>query len=478
MTDILLVTLFPEEAYGINEGTIEPPLGVGYLAAVALDKNVSCRIIDANILRMKVEDVIREIDRDTPRIVGLSVNLYSYRSSIKLADELKKRYPDITVIMGGPTPSSAPVKVINDTKADAVVFGEGEETFAEIIDNYRGNRPLFKDVKGVIYRDGSRIVKNEARMFIRDVDGLSFPAYQLYPDLGTYKTRARKAPAAPILTSRGCPFECVYCSKDVFKNVCRMRSPENVIKEVDLLVKDYGVKQIDILDDNFTTNKKRTEEILDLLIERDYDLWVNLQTGVRMESLDLDMIRKMKKAKVWKLPVGVESGDPQILKKIKKRLNLDKVIEITQMAQKEGLKVYGFFMIGLPGDTAETMQRTIDFAIKMNPNVANFCITTPFPGTELYDMVKEEGRFLVDVDNGIDAGFYANEVFYEMGDLKRDDVLKYYKKAMRDFYFRPRKAFELLSGIRSKEEVRWLFDAGFSVIKNFRRGKNEKKKYS
>ena len=245
-----------------------------------------------------------------------------------------------------------------------------------------------------------------------------------------------------------------------------MRSPENVIEEIDILVKKHGVKQIDILDDNFAINKKRAERILDLLIERNYDLWINLQTGIRIEGLDQSIINKMKKAKIWKIPIGVESGDPAMLKRIKKQLDLKRVLDVTNMAKRSGMKVYGFFMVGLPGDTPESMQKTIDFAIKMNPNIANFMVTIPFPGTELYDMVKKEGRFLMDVDNGINAGFYANQVFYEMEDMDKEVILKYYKKTIRDFYLRPSKIFELATGMRSVEELKWFFNTGFSVMRN------------
>ena len=466
MIEIIFVNPYPENAYGINKGTIEPPLGIGYLAAIAEENSVSCKIIDANVLRIKTDDLFFEIKKYKPKIVGISLNLYSYQVSLKLTDMIKEAFGQIVVILGGATPSSTPLKTINACKADAVVVGEGEETFREIIDNYKKEKPLFKDVNGLVYKDRGEIVKNNPRDFIKDIDKIPFPAYHLFPDFNIYKRRARKNPVAPLLTSRGCPYQCVFCSKDVFKNVCRMRSPENLIKEIDMLVKRYGVRQIDILDDNFTINKNRTERILDLIIERDYNLYFNLQSGIRTENLDQNIINKMKRAKIWKVSIGIESGDYLMLKKIKKHLDLNRALEIASMIKKAGIELYGFFMVGLPGDTPEKMQKTIDFAIKMDPDIANFCITIPFPGTELYDMVKREGRFLITVDDGINTGFYANEVFYELENMDKMMVLKYYKKAINDFYFRPRKILRLLTRIRSKDEFKWFFDTGFSVIKN------------
>lgn len=247
-----------------------------------------------------------------------------------------------------------------------------------------------------------------------------------------------------------------------------MRSPENVLEEIDMLVSQYGVKQLDILDDNFTLNKDRTEKILDLLIERNYDLYINLQSGVRTEGIDQNIINKMKRARVFKIPFGVESGDPAILSRIKKRLDLKRVLACTRMAKRAGIKVYGFFMIGLPGDTPKSMQKTIDFAIKMDPNIATFAVTIPFQGTPLYDLVKKEGKFLVNMDDGINEGFYANRVFYKMEGMDSNEVLAYYKKAMNSFYFRPKKVWELLTGMKSWTELQWLINTIFSVLKSLK----------
>jgi len=465
MLDAIFVSPFPENAYGINRGTVEPPLGLGYLAAITEKGGFSCEIIDANILELKMADVLRIIKRKKPEIVGISVNLYSYQIALKLATKIKKTLPETTVILGGPTPTSSPRQVMESCQTDAVCIGEGEVTLTEILDNYKKRKHLFNGVAGIMYRAGKIIIQNKPRGFIQNIDDIPFPAYHLFLDLNKYKSRAIKKPFAPLLTSRGCPFHCVFCSKDVFKYICRMRSPENVIEEVDMLIKKFGVKQIDILDDNFTINKKRAEQILDLLIERKYDLYVNLQSGVRTEGIDQNIINKMKKAKIFKIPFGVESGDPLILKRIIKQLDLKRVLACTKMAKKAGMKVYGFFMIGLPGDTPESMQKTIDYAIKMDPNIANFAITIPFPGTELYQMVKKDGRFLIDMDNGIDAGFYANTVFYELEGMDKEQVLAYYKKAIRSFYLRPKKMLELVMGMNSWTEFQWFAKTSLSIFK-------------
>lgn len=461
---VVLINPFPENAYGINEATIEPPLGLGYIAAVLEKANCEVQIIDANVLRMPASGVVDLVDKVRPDIVGISTNIVTCLSSFNLVKLLHKRLNKSQIIMGGPYPTSLPEYNLRNSDARAVVIGEGEQTAKEIVENIRQDRHPYKSVPGVAFKEDSHIIKNEPRRLIEDIDRISFPAYHLFPDIGRYKSRARQKPVASIITSRGCPYQCVYCNKGVFGSRIRMRSAENVMEEIDYFVKKYKVRQIDILDDNFTANVNRAERIFDLLIERRYNLSINIQNGVRADGLNQSLIKKMRRAGVFKLGFGVESGDENILKLIKKNLDLEQVIKATGWAKKEGITVYGNFMIGLPGDTAESMEKTIDFSIKMNPDVANFMITIPFPGTEIYEWVSEKGRFLIDTYAGVDAGFYGGQVFFEMGQTTSKLVLRYYKKAYRKFYFRLGKICDLFKNVKSYSELEWILSAVFKNI--------------
>ena len=464
MIDILLINPFPSDAVGINDTTVEPPIGLGYLGAVIEREGLSVKILDANILHMLNNEVVKVVQEIKPSIVGITANIITYRVTLDLTKLIKEEMPECVIMLGGAFPTTYPLKTLTASGADAVVFGEGEETIAIIIDRYKKNLPLFDDVHGVAYMKDNNPVKNASRNFIKDIDSIPLPAYHLYPDLKLYKSRSMKTPIAPLLTSRGCPYLCTFCSQDVFQRVPRLRTPDKVIEEIDMLVREFGVKQLDILDDNFTMNKKRTEAILDRIIERDYGLAINLQSGVRIEGIDQNIIDKMKKAGVYKMAFGVESGDPEILKRLKKNLELQRVFDVYAMAKKAGITVNAFFMLGLPGDTPESMQKTIDFAIKMNPNVANFSITIPFPGTELYNEVKERGKFLVDLEDGLSQGFYSNQIFFELDGSSPQDILHYYKRAYRKFYFRPSKIVELLINISSWTELKWFASTSVSML--------------
>ncbi|MCK4325231.1 B12-binding domain-containing radical SAM protein, partial [bacterium] len=256
---IVLINPFPENAYGINEATIEPPLGLGYIATVLENDNCDVQIIDANVLGIHAPGVVDLTDKIKPDLIGVSTNIVTCVSSFNLITLLCRRLKKTQIIIGGPYPTSLPEYNLRTSDADAVVIGEGEQTVKEIVENMQKGKHPYEDVDGVAFKEDDHIIMNKTRRFIEDIDELGFPAYHLLPDMRRYKSRARQTPVASIITSRGCPYQCVYCNKGIFGNRVRMRSAENVMEEINYLVKEYKVRQIDILDDNFTADVKRAE---------------------------------------------------------------------------------------------------------------------------------------------------------------------------------------------------------------------------
>lgn len=456
--DILLINPYSQENFGTNEGTVEIPIGLLSLTSFLESKGIKVGFLDANAQQLPQQKVIDFVNNAAPKIVGLSVNIFSFLQAIRYTEEIKRVSKDITVVWGGPQPTIDPELCLQKSKVDFIVIGEGEITLFESLECILG-KESFKGIKGIAYKQDEDIKINLPRERINDLDNLPLPAYHLLPDLGYYKSRARKTPFMGIVTSRGCPFNCIYCSKAVFETRVTMRSPENIIREIDLLVNKYHIKQIDILDDNFTTNKRRVEQFCDLLIGRNYKIYINLQSGIRADNIDEALIRKLKTAGVFKLGLGVETGNQTIARGINRgRLDLNKVLAVSRLARKYGMIVIGFFMIGLPGDNEHTLQETIDFAIKMNPHMANFTMTIPFYGTELYRMIEKEGRFLFDTREGVTYGFYAAKAYYELGNSTSDLMVKYYRNAYRKFYFRFTKAMDILWTVRSFTELKWLVE--------------------
>ena len=465
MKNILLINPYSKTISGVNRATIEPPLGLAYIASLLESKGHRCQIIDAQILCISAKDIISHI-KFKPDIIGISANIVTYPAALKVAEKLRSEFKDTFIILGGPYPSSLPEVALNNPYIDAVVIGEGELTMQEVVDKLEKGEEPFLNTEGLAYKYNGKIIFNNSRKLIEDLDILPYPAYHLLPDLKIYKSRARKLPVGQIFTSRGCPYQCIFCNKNIFGHKFRARNPLNVIGEIEWLIEKYKIKQLDILDDNFNFDLSRAKEIFKLIIERNYKLAINLQNGLRIDNIDNEFLDLMKESGVFKISLGIESTVPSIQKRIKKILDLNKVKYVIKEAQKRKIIVYANFILGLPGDTPQTMQETIKFAIDSSADIANFMIALPLPGTEMYEEIKTKGYFLVSIENGVEKGFYANQIFYELEDTKAKDVLRYYRKAYKNFYFRVEWIINSLKTIRSYGELLWFKDAIIELIKS------------
>lgn len=466
--EIILINPNTSAAKGINKATIEPPLGIGYLATFLIKNGFESSVIDANILNLSNEAILERIKKD-PQIIGVSFNVVSAIAAFELVKFLKAKFQNTVFIAGGPHPTSIPDMCINEFEFDVVCVGEGEETLLEIARNIStGKENPFKGVAGIYFKDSVKdeVIINPPRNLIEDLDSLPFVDFSLLPELSMYKSRSRGSPAGVILTSRGCVYQCVYCNKNIFRKTHRMRSVENVIAEIAYQIKNFHIKQLDFLDDNLTFDHAYANSLFDKIIENDFNIFINLQNGVRADLVDEGLIIKMKKSGVFKVSMGVESGDALVQKRIKKNLNLNKVLESTRLFKKHGIKVYGNFMFGLPYDTKESMRRTMDFALRMDPDIANFMIAIPLKGTELYELASRDGTILEDISKGTAFGFYGGKVYYKLEGMNAEDIISFYKRSYREFYFRPRKIIDIMRSVKSLHELRWIKDAMLEVIKS------------
>jgi anaerobic magnesium-protoporphyrin IX monomethyl ester cyclase len=470
MMDAVLINPKPR-GVGLNEATVELPLGLAYIAAVLEQKGFQCSIIDANVLNLSDDDVLSRMPADA-KLVGLYLYSFNYSTVRGLVKRIRNEREDSVILIGGPSPSAmSPSTLLSDIKADGLIRGEGEYSMLKIMENVRNNRPPFEgEIPGLAYLDTDKGLLTNSVQRITDLDELPFPAFHLLPPFKTYKTPSRKSPVAAIVTSRGCAHNCSFCSKDIFQRKVTFRSAENVLEEIDLLVNKYGVRQIDILDDNFAQKRSRFIDILDGLIEKDYKLALNFQSGIRTENIDDEVLIKMKKAGVYRLAFGIESADEKVLRIHNKKLDLKRAAEVIRSAKEMGFTVTGFFIIGLPGETEEGFMKTLAFAKEMDLDAANFMMAIPFVNTELFRMIENNGRFLIDTSKNIDVGFYAAKVFFEYGDMKEQDVLRRYETAYKEFYSMGKKLKMLLS-IRSLGELMWYVNASYSVVKNILRKK-------
>ncbi len=461
----MLVNPFADYASGTNKATIEPPLGLAYLSAIAKQKGYACDIIDAGILELDSDKVVRSISFNDILFIGISANVVTFRAAVKLAHAIRGKSPDTPIIAGGPHISALPEYCIRKMGADVAVIGEGEETLLDLLQHYSGKaQSLLENIKGIAFLINNSFVKTPPRPLIDNLDTIPFPDISALPNLRKYKGRARKRPVGNILASRGCPYQCIYCNKNIFSARYRIRSPGNILDEIEKLIKESGIRQLDFLDDNLTFNRDHARTLFQGIIDRRFNLPINLQNGVRADNLDKELLTLMKKAGVFKIAFGVESGNPQILKGIRKSLDLDKVIHMTRLAKSMGFIVIGNFMLGFPGETEATLKDTLDFAIKMNPSIAAFNITIPLPGTPLYDTLKSENRLIIDTHEGLATGFYSPVQYFTLPGLEPDKLFRYYRHAYNRFYIRPIKILESLAGIRSLHEILWFLGAAKDVF--------------
>tara|TARA_B100000315_G_scaffold41491_1_gene36405 strand:+ start:25893 stop:27326 length:1434 start_codon:yes stop_codon:yes gene_type:complete len=466
--DVILINPFPQSASGINEATIYPPIGLAYLASVLRNSNIKVKIIDANLMKLTSNQVLEMLVSENPDLIGISLNIITGKAGIDLARLIKERIKS-KVCLGGPLVSTNSEKILEISQADIAVIGEGENTLLEIC-----KRKKFSKIKGIVWKSEDGCINNNGLPdLIDNLDTIPIPAYDLLPPFIKYHSMARKVPIGTIITSRGCPYNCSFCNHNIFGKKFRAFSPEYVIEEIKLLITQYGIKQLDILDDNFTLDIKRADRILDLIIENKFNLLINLQNGVRADRLTQSIVKKMKKAGVFKAGIGIETGSMQIMRDIEKDLDLHKASQAVDWFRKEGIITIGFFIIGFPTDTREIIEETINFAIKINPSIANFCILIPFPGTEIYFYMKRKNLLNENVDIGITTGFYQSKLYHRCLHLSYKEVYHLQTRAYRKFNFRIHKIVEILFQIRSVSELRWLVEASVQVIQNlFIKNKN------
>ncbi len=462
--NIILIAPVSSGSSGVNRITTASPLGLAYLAAVVQEMGHSCRIIDADVTALPAELVAKEVARRRPDLIGISSHILNWRGVPPLVELFKRQFPHLPVILGGPFPSAIPEHCLKRSRADAVVVGEGEITLRELCAVLEKGIARFENIDGLVWRDsGGQVRRNAPRALIADIDELPFPAWERLESMPLYHGRARRLPVAAITTSRGCPCRCSFCSRSVFGNRYRAHSPARVLEEIRRLMSDFGVRQIDVVDDNFTLNRVRAVEILERIAALPTRLSVNLLSGIRADHLTPELPRLMKRAGVYSTTIGIESGDQEILDAAGKGSRLEKVSQAVRVLRKEGILVVGAFIIGLPGDCPETMERTIRFAIRCNPHLTKFAIATPCPGTALYSQIEREGRFLVPTQDGIETGYFGNRAFFEIGVTRAEDVEYFYRRAFRRFYFRPRKIIDLVSTIRSPSEIKWVWQSAKAI---------------
>ena len=364
-----------------------PPIGLSYLAAVLEQNDYEVKVIDCPACGFTHENLKTELSSFAPDLIGIASMTATIPSALQSARIAKEACPNSKVIMGGPHATFADSQILTEENAvDIVVRGEGELTLLEIAQNAADPKSLPK-TQGITFRSNGQIVKTANRPFIEDLDALPRPAYKFLP-MDKYKITGKTF--LPIMTSRGCPFQCSFCvASQMFGAKFRARSPKNVVDELEWLKNEYGAEGISFHDDTLTLDKKRIIDICDEIIARKIGLPWGCQT--RVDTVSEEVLAKMHKAGCNEVSFGVESGCQRILDAVHKKVEISQAERAIKWAKNEGLFVAVSTIIGYPGETKESMQQTLDLMRRIEPDDAWLCIATPYPGTELRALVEKMG---------------------------------------------------------------------------------------
>ncbi len=440
------------------------PLGIAYLAAVLQQNGHEVQIYDAdsNVNPTKMDFTRLEEDYPTylnalkddnheiwqkmreqisnfqPDIVGITIWTTFAASAFKVASICKQYNKDVPVVFGGPHGTIKYDEIMRICPdVDVIVKGEGENTLLELVqkqkDKKRIDKKILKDIKGIVYRHNGTFVNNPEREFIEDLDSLPLPARELLVNKDSYDSEDMGL----LMTSRGCPYNCSYCATSIWKRKIRYRSIDNVIDEIRLVKNRYKTRQFTFKDDSFTVSRKRVMELCDRLIGENLD--INWDCNTRVNLIDEEMLKKMKKAGCNSIKVGIETGSERILKLMNKGTTLSQARSAAKLLRKAGIHWTAYFMMGLPTETKAESYETLKLLKELKPDFASLSVYEPFPGTDLFEMGIEKNlvqrqRSLEEFNRISPKYYYVKDTDKRVDTMSNEELEKLEAEMKRKFH--------------------------------------------
>lgn len=418
------------------------PLGLAYVAATLEKSDIDVQVVDSTLMKYDVEETKEAILKLNPTIVGLTSYTSTIPSIYRLAQALKKESKDLIIIVGGPHVSALPSRTLEEcTALNMTIVGEGEYAFRDAVLTLekKGIDPELTNVPGVVFQHNKKIYGNLEPAFIENLNCLPFPARHLF-DLGRYMeysrkySDAKKTPVGSILTSRGCPGQCVFCCKIGSGGTrFRVRSPDNVVDELRQL-KEYGFREVQIQDDTFTFNRERVIDICKRIKEEGINLNFSLPNGIRVDRADEDLLSTMYDAGFYSVHFGIETGDDEVLKTIKKGTTVMQGKMAVHTAKKVGYFVGLYVIVGLPGSTIKSEEKTLQLVKEMDPDFLGVGMCIPYPGTPLWNAVEDS---LKDIPWEAFTHAAIDKPIYVPEGMTSEHVKYYRLKILNEFYRRP-----------------------------------------
>jgi len=405
------------------------PLGLGYIASVLRECGHNIHLLDLNVEKKTFPELEKELDRSGYDIIGIGGLTTTYTFVKNFSFLAKKVKPKAKIIAGNMVSTAHPELLLRNSEVDICVIDEGEETINELI-NKIGNFPDIQDVKGVVFKKKGQLVKTAPRERIKDLDRLPFPARDLFPmetyiNNPIYNEYGRRS--MNLSTVRGCPFQCIYCSRPFGSRVCT-RSSQSIIAEIKELKRRYKIEFITFSDDMFTINKKWIKSLCQALIKE--GIRIGWGASARVNLVDLDLLKMMKKAGCEVLSYGFESGSQKILDTMKKGAKVEQAEKAINLTRKADIAIQGSFMIGMIGETEKTVNETVDFIKRTRLTLHRFFYTTPYPNTPLYEIAKKMNKIPEDEDAYVSSlGEMYNTLLVNLTDMTDEELKNVKEKA-------------------------------------------------
>ncbi len=435
---------------------LRPPMDLLYMAAGLEQIGVECRIKDYPAQEHTWEDFKQDLEEFHPDALILSITTPTLEEDMKAAALAKETIPSITTISKGAHFIKLDKNALEHyPQLDLIMRGEYEETIKEL-----ASAKPFPEITGITYRNGSDIVRNDNRGYIQDIDSIPLPArhlidnsYYFRPDTGELQTT--------IVTSRGCPFSCVFClAPAVSGSKTRNRSPQNVIEELRDCIERHGIRNFLFRSDLFTANKRWVIELCKAIQEEQLD--IKWSCNSRVDTINEEMLREMKAAGCWLISFGVESGDPEMLEKMRKQVKFETIEPAIQLCREAGIQSSVYFLIGLPWENRETFENTKRFASKLNPDFIEYFYSYPFYGTEFYAEAVKSGL----IEEGELPKAAYNQPAIGTIYLSKEELEPLRREALRSFYLRPSYIAKTLAKTRSPKMLKNYIVYGFRQLRD------------
>lgn len=435
------------------------PISLPSIAAVLRESNYSVIIQDCIANNQNIDEIKEQIKLYQPQLIIINTSTATFNND-KITIKAIKELSDAHITAIGTHVTALPETSLTESKLDSVIRREPELTALELANSLNNNKDL-KNVLGISYKSEKEIINNPDRPFIENLDDLPYPTRDLLPNQ-KYTMPLSDKPYTLLISSRGCPYNCIFCTAgQYYGKKLRLRSAKNIVNEIEEIIEKYNIYDITMWSDTFTLNRNFVVEVCEEILRR--GLKFNWMTNSRVDKVDLELLKLMKKSGCWIISYGAESGVQKIIDTAKKEIDIDQTKNAFKWSKDAGIETMAHVILGLPGETKETIRQTINFVIQLDPDYAQFYCAIPFPGTEFYKIAAENNW----ITTNDWSNFEINQPIISTPFLSVIELKKAKKQAFKSFYLRPNYALKVFKRTKSPKQLTNTIMQGINFAKEW-----------